>query len=81
MAAPVADEAAPARWTLIAVTVGFLGLFLLAPLLVVAVEASRKGWGGYLSALADPDACAALMASSMTKDSASMMAAIAVAPA
>ena len=60
-AAPVADEAAPARWTLIAVTVGFLGLFLLAPLLVVAVEASRKGWDGYCSALADPDARAAVL--------------------
>ena len=59
-APPVADEAAPARWTLIGVTVGFLGLFLLAPLLVVAVEASRKGWDGYLSALADPDARAAV---------------------
>ena len=59
-AAPVADETAPARWTLIAVTVGFLSLFLLAPLIVVAVEASGKGLGGYLSALADPDARAAI---------------------
>jgi sulfate transport system permease protein len=58
--APVADEAAPVRFALIAVTVGFLSLFLLAPLIVVAVEASRKGWAGYLSALADPDALAAI---------------------
>jgi sulfate transport system permease protein len=58
--APVADEAAPARSALIAVTVGFLSLFLLAPLIVVAVEASRKGWAGYLAALADPDALAAV---------------------
>ena len=56
----VADEAGPTRWTLIAATVGFLGLFLLAPLVVVAVEASRKGWEGYVSALADPDAVAAI---------------------
>ena len=46
---------------LIGVTVGFLGLFLLAPLIVVGVEASRKGWDGYLSALADPDARAAIL--------------------
>ena len=59
-AAPVADETARARWTLIAVTVGFLSLFLLAPLLVVAVEASRKGLADYFSALADPDARAAV---------------------
>lgn len=58
--ASVADETAPARWTLIAVTVGFLGLFLLAPLAVVAVEASRKGLDGYLAALAEPDARAAI---------------------
>jgi sulfate transport system permease protein len=59
-AAPVADEAAPARWTLIAATVGFLSLFLLAPLAVVAAEASRQGLTAYLSALADPDARAAI---------------------
>jgi sulfate transport system permease protein len=58
--APAADETAPARFALIAVTLGFLGLFLLAPLVVVAVEASRKGLDGYLSALADPDARAAI---------------------
>ena len=59
-APPVADEAAPARLTLIGVTVAFLGLFLLAPLIVVAFEASQKGLDGYLSALAEPDARAAI---------------------
>ena len=60
-AAPsAADEAAPVRFALIAATVGFLTLFLLAPLLVVAVEASRKGLDGYVLALADPDARAAI---------------------
>ncbi|RBP04032.1 sulfate transport system permease protein [Roseiarcus fermentans] len=58
--AAVADESVSARGVLIAVTAGFLGLFLLAPLLVVAVEASNKGWSGYVSALADPDARAAI---------------------
>ena len=55
------DEGAPTRWTLIAFTVGFLSLFLLAPLLVVAVEALGKGWDGYLSALRDPDARDAIL--------------------
>jgi sulfate transport system permease protein len=60
LAVGATEEAAPARWTLTAITVGFLCLFLLAPLAVVALEASRKGWEGYLSALADPDARAAI---------------------
>jgi sulfate transport system permease protein len=55
-----AEEGATARRTLIAVTIGFLSLFLLAPLAVVAAEASRKGWDGYISALADPEARAAI---------------------
>ncbi len=59
-ATSVVDEAPPARRLLIALTVGFLALFLLAPLLVVVVEASRKGFEGYISALADPDARAAV---------------------
>jgi sulfate transport system permease protein len=56
----VASESPLVRTALIAFTIGFLGLFLLAPLTVVAVEASRKGLSGYLSALGDPDARAAI---------------------
>jgi sulfate/thiosulfate transport system permease protein len=56
----VTSESPLARVGLIAFTVGFLGLFVLAPLVVVGVEASRKGLGGYLSALGDPDARAAI---------------------
>ncbi len=55
-----ATEGAGARWVVIAFTVGFLTLFLLAPLAIVAVEASRKGFGGFLSALDDPEARAAI---------------------
>jgi sulfate/thiosulfate transport system permease protein len=54
------SESPLARMGLIAFTVGFLGLFVLAPLIVVAVEASRKSVGGYPSALGDPDARAAI---------------------
>ena len=56
----VASESSLARTLLIAFTVVFLGLFLIAPLVVVAVEASQKGLSGYLMALGDPDARAAI---------------------
>jgi sulfate/thiosulfate transport system permease protein len=41
------------RWLMIGVTLGFLGLFLLLPLLVVFTEALSQGWAAYASALAD----------------------------
>ena len=59
--AHAAAESPPARLALIAFAIIFLGLFLLAPLTVVIAEASRKGLSGYLDALADPDARAAIM--------------------
>ena len=45
---------------LIAVSLGFLGLMLIAPLLVVFVEAFSRGLGVYFDALALPDTMAAL---------------------
>jgi sulfate transport system permease protein len=56
----VASESPLTRGLLIAFTIGFLGLFLIAPMVVVAVEASQKGLSGYLSALGEPDARAAI---------------------
>ena len=41
-------------------TLIFLGLFLLFPLVVVFTEALRRGIGAYFAALADPDAIAAI---------------------
>jgi sulfate transport system permease protein len=38
----------------------FFAFFLLLPLVAVFVEALRKGWGTYLTALSDPDALAAV---------------------
>ena len=58
-AAPT-TEARPVRWLLIAVTLTFLGLFLLFPLVVVFTEAFGRGVYAYFSALADPDAVAAI---------------------
>jgi len=48
------------KWTLIAVALGFLTLFLFVPLAVVFVEALKKGWGVYLAAITEADALSAI---------------------
>jgi sulfate transport system permease protein len=48
------------RWTLIALAVGFLALFLVMPLLAVFVEALRRGAGALFANLAEPDTLAAI---------------------
>ena len=48
------------RWTLIAVAVGFLVLFLVLPLLAVFIEALRRGVEAYVSAFANDDARSAI---------------------
>ena len=48
------------RWTLTAVALIFLALFLALPLVTVFFEAFRKGAGVYLASLVDPDALAAI---------------------
>ena len=53
-------ESAFVRWTLTALALSFLVLFLLLPLVSVFAEALRNGWGTYLQALTDPDAQAAI---------------------
>lgn len=54
------SESVTAKGILIAVSVLFLGLFLVFPLLVVFVEALRGGLGAYFATLTDPDAVAAI---------------------
>src|SRR3954468_23195576 len=49
-----------ARVALLTVTLSFLGLFLLLPLLSVFVEALRGGVGAYLESVTQPDALAAI---------------------
>lgn len=49
------------RFGLIGLTLGFLGLFLVAPLAVVGAEAFRKGAGAYVAAITDPDARSAIL--------------------
>ena len=53
-------EVGAVRGMAIAIALVFLGLFLLFPLVVVFVEALRRGIVAYFSALADPDAVAAI---------------------
>ena len=48
------------RRLLIALALGFLSLFLFAPLVLVFVEAFRKGVAVYLAAITEPDALSAL---------------------
>jgi sulfate transport system permease protein len=55
------EEAPWVRRLLIALAVGFLGLFLLLPLITVFMEAFRKGAGAFLAAFADPAAIDAIV--------------------
>ncbi|WP_142846379.1 sulfate ABC transporter permease subunit CysW [Telmatospirillum sp. J64-1] len=48
------------RWTLIAIALAFLSLFLALPLFAVFAEALRHGFTAYLQALTEPDAQAAI---------------------
>ena len=48
------------RWTLTLVALLFLTLFVVVPLALVFVNAFEKGWQGYLAAISEPDARAAI---------------------
>jgi len=58
--APVAREPWLVRALLVAVTLGFLALFLLVPLAAVFVEALRDGWHAAAAAFTDKDAASAV---------------------
>jgi sulfate/thiosulfate transport system permease protein len=48
------------RWLLICVSVCFLGLFIVLPLIIVFTQAFSKGVEAYVAALTDPDSLAAI---------------------
>jgi len=48
------------RWTMIAITLAFLSIFLFVPLAAVFTEAFRKGIETYFAALVEPDAVSAI---------------------
>jgi sulfate transport system permease protein len=54
------------RWTLLAVTLAFLALFLLVPLVAVFTEGLRKGWEVYLASVREPVALAAIRLTLLT---------------
>ena len=54
------DEPLGVKILLVGVSIGFLTLFLLVPLLAVFTEALRKGLGTYWASLTDPAALAAI---------------------
>jgi sulfate/thiosulfate transport system permease protein len=56
----VRDDPAWVRLTIIALTVGFLGLFIVIPLINVFAQAFAKGIAVYLAALTDAEALAAI---------------------
>ena len=57
---PALVEARWVRWLLIALTLGFIGLFLVLPLAAVFAEALHQGIGAYLAAITDGEALAAI---------------------
>lgn len=48
------------RWTLTAVAVLFVALFVVAPLAVVFAQGLAKGWSAYFEAITEPDALASI---------------------
>jgi sulfate/thiosulfate transport system permease protein len=48
------------KWAILATSLSFFAIFLLLPLVAVFVEALRKGWEVYVSALIDADAISAI---------------------
>ena len=54
-------ESGAVRWTLTAIALVFLALFLVLPLVTVFVEAFAQGWQAYRDAIIEPDARAALL--------------------
>ncbi|NCC29808.1 MAG: sulfate ABC transporter permease subunit CysW [Gammaproteobacteria bacterium] len=53
-------ETSAVKWLILTAALGFFLLFLLMPLIAVFVEALRKGWLTYITAIADPDARSAI---------------------
>ena len=59
-------EPAWVRWTLLAIALGFMFLFLVLPLAAVFTEALRKGFDAYFEAFQEPDAWAAIRLTLLT---------------
>lgn len=53
-------ESRPARWVLMAIAMVFLGVFLFLPLVLVFMEAFKRGIGFYISTLGERDTLSAI---------------------
>jgi sulfate/thiosulfate transport system permease protein len=60
------SEPAPVRWSLIGLTLAYLGVFLVVPLLAVFVKALEQGVTVYWAAISDPVALAAIQLTVLT---------------
>lgn len=56
----VLQESAFIKWTLITISLLFLTLFLILPLISIFVTALEKGWDTYVASITHPDALAAI---------------------
>jgi sulfate transport system permease protein len=56
----VRSDPAWVRWTIISLSVGFLGIFIVLPLVTVFAQAFSKGVDTYFAALVDPDTMSAI---------------------
>jgi len=65
-ATPATRDAAIVRWTLTAIALGFLVIFLVLPLVVVFSEALSAGVGAYFRIFTDPDALSAIRLTVLT---------------
>ncbi|NUO80781.1 sulfate ABC transporter permease subunit CysW [candidate division KSB1 bacterium] len=65
-AAYTRTEPRSVRWGLIAVALGFLGLFVILPVAVVLVSALEHGVSAYLAAIREPEAWAAIRLTLLT---------------
>jgi sulfate transport system permease protein len=68
-ATPVRQAIAPptwVKWSMITITLVFLGFFLVVPLAAVFTEALRKGFGAYLASLREPAALSAIKLTLLT---------------
>jgi sulfate transport system permease protein len=52
---PAASDPPLVKWIVIGISLAFFATFLLLPLVAVFVEAFKKGWEAYFSAIATPD--------------------------
>jgi sulfate transport system permease protein len=59
-ASPAASDTPVVKWLIIAISLTFFATFLLLPLFAVFVEAFKKGWEAYLTAILEPDALSAM---------------------